>query len=65
MSPEEEWAEVARIQECLRTARDPDRPAEERLAAIEDFFAWLDREGFSPDFACIATDAEITPRDEA
>jgi hypothetical protein len=45
----DEWAEVARIQECLDTARDPDRPADERLDAAIAYFAWLDAEGLWPD----------------
>lgn len=49
MSPEEEWAEVARIQECLDTARDERLPAEGRMDAAIAYFAWLDAEGLWPD----------------
>jgi hypothetical protein len=48
MDAKAEWAEIARVQELVRTFRDPARSAEERVDACIAFFAWLDREGLWP-----------------
>jgi hypothetical protein len=37
-----EWLEVARMQLLLERAKDETLPAEQRIAAVNEYFDWLD-----------------------